>query len=608
MELITTMNGDRVYVPDYLNFVLHPYTKNICCNTSAETGRILFHTLEETLTRYRTKTFVSLAEIEGDEKLFRLVLDKLPQAEGKVTKEALAEHLRSVHGNTVGKFLSFENVGDFSLKCSELLAYIFTNSTAKLHPLFYPFSESFVRALELISRSLMKEVVFAERAGYFNFFRKYIMTCYTPFEGTPVKGLQVLGFLETRNLRFDRVFILDVNEEVLPDTKKEETLLPFRAREILGLPTYQDRDALVEYYFDTLLQGAGEVHLFFIENDKKERSRFVERLLWERQKKDRTTDTGNYLKSVQYKTGLKNSLPPDIIKSGETAGFLRGFPYSASALDAYLRCQLQFYYSYVLGVDKKEEVSGEIERQDIGKFVHSVLAQYFSARKGRSLSAKDFDIAELRFLIDRLFEKEYGADPAGEVYILRKQIKKHLKDLFLKYFVPLSRDEKVTVLSTEQDIRMWRCHFSLRGRIDAVIQRGEKTVIVDYKTGFNPAYLKINFDKLDIDDRETWGSAIGSLQLPFYLMLYSEHTGKAIKDLNGTFLLLGRSLINREIELPLFTENDAEEKYGLLKDLLFRLLTEIADPAVPFRSAQDRKKACPDCSYRYMCGTQWVVK
>lgn len=608
MELITTMDGDRVYVPDYLNFVLHPYTKNIYCNTSAEISRILFHTVEETLTKYRTKTFVTLAEIEGDKKLFQLVLDKLPQDESGVTKEVLAGHLRSVHHNTIGKFLSFENVRDFSLKCTELLTYIFNNSTAKLHPLFYPFSESFVRSLELISLSLMKEVAFTERSSYFSFFRKYIMTCYTPFEGTPVKGLQVLGFLETRNLRFDRVFILDANEEVLPDTKKEETLLPFRAREILGLPTYQDRDALVEYYFETLLQGAGEVHLFFIENDKKERSRFVERLLWERQKRDRTTDTKNYLKSVQYKVGLKNSLPPDIIKTDTVAGFLREFPYSASALDTYLRCQLQFYYTYILRVDKKKEISGDIERQDIGKFVHLVLAHYFSTRKGRPLNAKDLDIAELSFLINRLFEKEYGEDPAGEVYLLRKQIKKHLKDFFLKYFVPLSRDETVTVLSTEQDIHIARGPFFLRGRIDAIIQRGEKTVVVDYKTGSNPSYLKINFDKLDIEDRDTWSEAIGSLQLPFYLMLYLEHAGKTIRDVNAMFLLLGRSLINTEIELPLFTENDGEEKYDLLKDLLFRLLNEITDPAVPFTSAPERKKTCPDCSYQYICGTQWIVK
>jgi len=91
-------------------------------------------------------------------------------------------------------------------------------------------------------------------------------------------------------------------------------------------------------------------------------------------------------------------------------------------------------------------------------------------------------------------------------------------------------------------------------------------------------------------------------------MLYSEYTGKAIRGLNAMFLLLGRSLINREIELPLFDENAGVEQYGLLKDLLLRLLAEITDPAVPFTSAPDRKEACPVCSYRYICGTQWVVK
>jgi hypothetical protein len=74
------------------------------------------------------------------------------------------------------------------------------------------------------------------------------------------------------------------------------------------------------------------------------------------------------------------------------------------------------------------------------------------------------------------------------------------------------------------------------------------------------------------------------------------------------FLLLGRSLINREIELPLFTGDDGEEKYELLQALLFRLLKEIIDPDSPFNPPVDRKKTCPDCSYQYICGTQWIVK
>lgn len=608
MELMSSMDGSRVYLPDYLNFVLHPYTKNIYFNASAEITRIMFHAIEEGLTKYRAKTFVSLQEIEEDGKLFDLVMDKLPQDEKGTTGELLAEHLRSIHKNTIEKFLSFENVRDFSLKCAELLTYIFNNSTAKLHPLFYPFSESFMRSLELISRSLMKDVAFTEQASYFSFFRKYITTCYTPFEGAPVKGLQVLGFLETRNLKFNRVFVLDANEEALPDTKKDDTLLPFKARKILGLPTYQDRDDLAAHYFETLTQGADEVHLFFIENDKKERSRFVERLLWEKQKRDKTTDTKNYLKTVQYRTELKNSLPVDIMKTGSVVEFLRGLPYSASALDTYLQCRLQFYYSYVLRIDKKEEISGDIERQEIGKFVHHVLSQYFLKRKGFPLNEKDIDLRELGLLINRLFDKEYGETPGGAVYLLRQQIKRHLRDFFEKYFVPLIKEGPAAMLSCEEDIRLVKESFNLRGRIDAVIKRGEKTVIIDYKTGANPNFLKINFDKLDIENRDSWSAAIGSIQLPFYLMLYSEHTGKAIKDLNGMFLLLGRSLINREIELPLFVDEDGEEKYELLKGLIFRLLNEIIDPELSFKPAADRKNSCPDCSYKHICGMQWIVK
>ncbi len=96
-----------------------------------------------------------------------------------------------------------------------------------------------------------------------------------------------------------------MNEEVLPDTRKEDSLLPYQVREALGLPTYRDRDRLSAYYFEVLWKGAKEVHLFSIENDEKEKSRFVERLLWERQKKDREKDSGRYFRSVQVQAAAR---------------------------------------------------------------------------------------------------------------------------------------------------------------------------------------------------------------------------------------------------------------------------------------------------------------
>ncbi len=608
MELITSMDGERVYIPDYLKFVLHPYTKNIYLNGSAETTRILFHTIEEELTQQKTKTFSTLSEIENNEDLFLNITDRIP-SETKITEEQLKEHLRNIHRNTIKKFLNFKNIHDFAVRCTELLIYIFHNSTARLHPLFYPYSEAFIRALDIISRSLMKDVFFTETNSYFALFKKYIMTCHTPFEGTPIRGLQVLGFLETRNLLFDRVFILDVNEETIPDTKKEDTLFPLKAREILGLPTYMDRDKLIAYYFEILLKGAREAHLFFIENDNKEKSRFVERLLWEKQKRDKTTDTKGYLRSVQYQVNLKNNIPDEIKKTDNVIRFLRDYPYSATALDTYLKCQLQFYYNHVLRIDKKEEISGDIERSDIGKFVHTALSKYFMKRKGYPLKEADIHIKEMDSLIDRLFEKEYGKNPAGATYLLKRQIKSHLNDFLKNYSIPMIKKHSLTILDVECPIKISKDSFNLKGRIDCIEKRDGEIYIIDYKTSSNPNYLKINLDKLDLAKRETWSEAIGSLQLPFYLLLYSEATGKKITNLNGMFLLLGKAKISDKIELPLFdNSDDVDETYNLLKTVIFKLLKEIVDPLSPFQPAPELKKACPLCNFQQICGTQWVIK
>jgi CRISPR/Cas system-associated exonuclease Cas4 (RecB family) len=608
MELISSIDDDRLYIPDYLKFVLHPYTKNIYYNGNAEITRIMFHAIEERLTQYRTKTFCSLSEIEEDAKLLGHIMEKMPEDEKGISRSNIKEHLRNIHRNTIEKFLSFTNLKDFAEKCTELLTYIFKNSTGRLHPLFYPFSESFLKAMDVITRSLMNDFAFEAISSYFIFFRKYIMTGYTPFEGTPLRGLQILGFLETRNIRFDRVFILDSNEEVLPDTRKDDTILPFKAREILGLPTYIDRDNLAAYYFETLLKGAREAHLFFIENNKKDRSRFIEKILWEKQKKDNTTDTKKYIQHVQYKVKLDNPASDSIIKTDSVLKFLRDFEYSATALDTYLDCQLQFYYTYVLGLNKKEEISSEIERADIGKFVHKILAEYFSKRKNRQLKQKDFRKEDLISLINRLFKEEYGARPIGAVYLLKNQIKNHLRDLFEKYYMPLIKEQRITILDSEKDIRISSDGFKLKGRIDSIEKRDGKLFIIDYKTGSNRGRLKIHLDKLDADNRESYDKAIGSLQLPFYLLLYSSITRTDVKDLSGVFLLLGQTIINKDIELCLFENGDEEHVFATLKAVIFRLLREIVDPVYPFKPTSDKKATCPNCNFNYICGTQWIVK
>jgi CRISPR/Cas system-associated exonuclease Cas4 (RecB family) len=602
MEVVSTMDGDRLYVPYYLEFILHPYTKNIYFQGRADLTRILFHTVEETLTEKRTRKFLSLEELESDEAILNAIEDKVLRAEPGITLKMMTDHLEAIHGHTLRKMLSFKDVGDFATKLKEVVEYIYQNSTARLHPFFYPYSNSFLTHLEVLSKSLMKEIQFHEVASYFTLFKKYIMTSYTPFAGTPLKGVQVLGLLETRNLKFENVFFLDANEGILPDTTREDSFLPFKARQMLGLPTYLDREEIMFYTFDTLIRGAKESHLFYVENDEKEKSRFVERLLWERQKREGKRDDKSYVKTIQYAVNLREENPRPVHKSMEMVKFLKEYSFSASSLNTYLSCPLQFYYEYVLGLREREVISEEFEKEEIGSFVHLVLCDYYKGKTGSVLTEKEMNLKEFEKVFARDFEEQYSKDPTGQIYLLRNQVERHLKDFIKNYQVPKIKEFRTKILGLEQRVDVKKDSFKLGARLDRVEKRGERTAIIDYKTSANKDYLTIRYHKLDLKNRDSWSEAIGTLQLPFYLLVYSTLTGEKPEAIDSMFLLLGRAWIDSEIEVPLFkNETEFRENFGNLTEVIFSLLREIVDPDQPFIPTADTKKNCGRCPYGYIC-------
>ena len=145
------------------------------------------------------------------------------------------------------------------------------------------------QVIELKNSRLVGES-FDGAAGYFKFFTTFIQCSSYPFPGTPLTGLQVLGFLETRCLRFKRVYFLDANADILPSSRKEDTILSHFVREGLGLSTYKTRERLSRYYFTALLAGAAEAHIFYKDSAAKERSPFVEKLIWDLQREKKVPD------------------------------------------------------------------------------------------------------------------------------------------------------------------------------------------------------------------------------------------------------------------------------------------------------------------------------
>ena len=607
MELVSTMEGERVYVPRYLTFMLHPYTKNALFHGSASATRVLMHSLEESLSGSRARLFAALAAIEEDMDVFEQAALSIASDGTPATAQELRGHLQAIHAETIGRLRSFTSVKDFAERCIQCLSWVHDRTTAQDHPFFSPFAQSFIETLETISRSLMHDTSFQDPRSYFTLLRKYLESRYQRFPGTPLRGLQVLGSLETRNLTFDRVFVMDAVEGIFPQGGAEDSLLPLAVRRSLGLSTPADQESMEKYYFSLLANGAKELTVFFRDNGEKEKSRFVEQLLWQQQVRDRTVDSRPYVRAIQYRITLENTPPADIPKTEEVARQLRARAFSASALDAYLRCPLSFYYSRVLGLSRREEVTGEYEKADIGTLVHAVLARFFRPVVGRQMEPTDLDPARMESIVDAQFVSAYGGAEAGAGRLLHAQILAHMKQFLTDYMGPLLQDSSVTMIAVEESMsREWE-GFTLAGRLDAVQRRGSDTVVIDYKTGHDARSNAINFKKLDPARRETWSTAIGSLQLPVYLLL-REKADQA-EAARAMFLLLGRVRLNRGMELPLFADQEqAARELPRLHAVIRSLLQEIVSPDVPFFPAQDRKRTCPTCDFNGICGTRWLAQ
>ncbi|MDY7001742.1 MAG: hypothetical protein SVS15_08175, partial [Thermodesulfobacteriota bacterium] len=127
----------------------------------------------------------------------------------------------------------------------------------------------------------------------FAILRQLIDLERVPFEAEPITGLQVLGMLETRLLHFKEVFLLDATEDKIPGAPRYDPLLPDSLRFSLGLPNERDRGLVAAYNFHRLISGAKRVKVFYqtgvtgagLLGQKSMRSRFVEQLVWEEEKR-----------------------------------------------------------------------------------------------------------------------------------------------------------------------------------------------------------------------------------------------------------------------------------------------------------------------------------
>lgn len=604
-ELISTKEDEKFLKNRYLNVILHPYIKNTRFKNTTVITRILMHTIEEELKR-ACENFISLDEVEKSDAL-KITQEKIKNVVGEVELNEIVNLLKNIHQITIRSFESISNVGNFIEKVIALANFISSKTTAGLHPLGNPFMEATLSALLEMKDSLLKDESLVSLNNYFILLKNYIKTKKVPFKGTPLKGLQILGSLETRNLNFKRVFYLDVNEGIVPGVKKEDSILSDYLRRLINLPTAKEREEITRHYFFNLIKGAEEVYLFYT-TDGLEPSRYIEMLKWQREKKEGKIGV---LKEeiTSFNISFSYREPKEVKKTEEIIRKLKQHPFSATQLNTYLKCPLRFYYENFLIPEETKEISSAKSRMDIGNIIHSTLKEYFEKWKNKELYIENLE--EEKNTLFSILNKHFPDTTGNEVLIQKEQVKyalnllleRHVKELNGIKITHLEEKFKGTIeLDNGEEVQ-------IEGRIDRVHEYKGNVYIIDYKTGSLTYPMK---DKLPTkEDRENWDNIIKSFQLPFYIMLYHHNNPNvSYEEIEVQIWSLkefekdGKTLKVK----PFLLNNPKKQK--TYEDALKTVIEEILNPSIPFmpvsREKAIKRNVCKNCPYNALCDRLWT--
>lgn len=587
----------------YLGFLKHPYIKNLSCSGTAENGRIVIQALERNLAGSLRRSF-NPCEPSGI---------NVPQ----LSTESAEDHLRSIYEICVRPFEHIDNLAYFCRSLRAVFTHIAENSTASRHPYWSEFQAALFSLMEELENSGLASEKFNDTPSYFRFFGLALSKSGYPFSGTPVKGIQILGPIETRSINFDTVYFLDANADVLPPSGRKAKIISDFLRKQIGLATRRDREAESRYHFESLISGARNVNIFYRDAAEKEKSPFIEKLIWlKQQKHEKVVEEPAF-----FTPSFELSHAGEVQKTAGIMKKLEKFVFSPSSVDTYLHCGLNFFYSYVLRLKEGERLSRVLEQSDIGSMVHTVLEKFFSEKQNGPLEIYDSDLDRMKIIAEEILNSRFGSTGSGFPYIFKRQLFLRFPGI-LDYHRTIAGNTEILKLETKLELPVrYKDHGYVRmaGYADRIDRRDGKIFIVDYKTGTEadvPDLLKF-----DPANRGEWRKTLKSVQLPFYLQAYMHKYGIEYGEENfpmadAALMFLGTTPV-KEKRLFGQLEKKLKEKHknGVksvpaqttdlamsgLSSAINMLIEEILNPDIPFSPAEDEDR-CRNCRFAVACG------
>lgn len=488
------------------------------------------------------------------------------------------------------------------------------------------YAESFFQVYTILARfkSLVENGRLSVRLStLFRLVCQVMRQTSVPFHGEPASGLQIMGLLETRCLDFDHVLILSAEEGTLPQRAADASFIPFPLRVKFGLTTPLHKTSVSAYYFHRLLQRARTVQIAYNASTegthRGEMSRFMRALL---------VESGLNIESLALTSVPRpiTLVTNSIAKPAQLASqFTRLSP---SAINAYLKCQLSFYFKYVLRLKAPEPKAAIIQDNDFGSLFHASAEAFYKPWIGKPVTGsmltkrlKDtpqvlsecvrgaydqvnkesqkelrptpiVDRALLEYLQRLLrFDAASASTPEGSPIVIRELEARHYATLR----VPLPKGELTLKVGGIID-RMDEMKFA-----DGLTH----IRIIDYKTGGNPeTHAKWdNLFKPASGKNEKQEHPHYTLQTLIYAQALTEEG--LVKQPVTPALFFLKGISQKDYSSCVVLDKEKVLDFGTVaerfKEGLTGLLSEIFDTRYPFvRPLFDTP--CKSCDFRKLCG------
>ncbi|MDR2496246.1 MAG: PD-(D/E)XK nuclease family protein [Tannerellaceae bacterium] len=454
---------------------------------------------------------------------------------------------------------------------------------------------------------------------YFRLLRRLTALISIPFEGEPLAGLQIMGILETRALDFERIIILSMNEGIFPQKRAASSFIPYNLRRGFGLPTYEHQDSIRAYHFYRLIHRARHITLIYDSRSNGlntgEMSRFIHQLRYHYGMPLQT-------KWVMYNPASFGKSSLSISKSPEVMRQLGRFrpdgdrSISASALNTWISCPLQFYFTVIENLREEEELTDAVDSGEFGSILHKVMEDLYRPLCNASVTADILhlirkDTATLTESIRRNFHlvryrSDSGRPLAGQDYLAGEMIRKYADKILetdARRFTPflyISSEMRLGTLISLPDGSQVR----LKGFIDRIDRVDGRIRIVDYKTGQDKldfSTIESLFNPSEKDRRKA------VMQVFMYAMMYdrlaaggSTAIAPAVYSMRSIFsddfnpcILMGSGRGKERLD-------DIRPLLESFEESLALCLHNIFSPDVPFTRAL-QPDACTWCGFRELC-------